>query len=60
MKCPYCNAVSYSIVEYRTNFLGYMLAVFSVFLFGFVAVILMPFLVSLTKVALHRCAKCLN
>lgn len=60
VKCPYCNAVSYSIVEYRTNFLGYMLAVFSVFLFGFLAIILMPFLVSLTKVALHRCAKCLN
>ena len=27
VKCPYCNAVSYSIVEYRTNFLGYMLQV---------------------------------
>jgi hypothetical protein len=47
-------------VEYQTNFLGYMLAVFSVFIFGFLAIILMPFLVSLTKVAIHRCAKCLN
>ena len=60
IKCPYCDAVSYSIVEYRTNALGYMLAVFSVFVFGILAIILMPFLVSLTKIAVHRCAKCLN
>ena len=37
-----------------------MVSVFSVFIFGFLALILMPFLVSLTKVAVHRCAKCLN
>ena len=29
-------------------------------LFGFLSLILMPLLVSLTKTALHRCAKCLN
>ena len=29
-------------------------------LFGILALILMPFLVSLTKTAIHRCAKCLN
>ena len=28
--------------------------------FGFLSLILMPFLVSLTKTAIHRCAKCLN
>jgi len=32
----------------------------SMLLFGFLALILMPFLVSLTKTAIHRCAKCLN
>lgn len=60
VKCPFCDAVSYSIVEYRTSFLGYLVAVFSILVFGFMSIILMPFLVSLTKVALHRCAKCLN
>ena len=29
-------------------------------IFGFLALMLMPFLVSLTKTAIHRCAKCLN
>lgn len=60
VKCPFCDAVSYSIVEYRTSFLGYLVAVLSILIFGFLSIILMPFLVSLTKVALHRCAKCLN
>ena len=60
VKCPFCDAVSYSIVEYRTSFLGYLVAVFSILIFGFLSIILMPFLVSLTKQAIHRCAKCLN
>ena len=29
-------------------------------IFGLLSLILMPFLVSLTKTAIHRCAKCLN
>lgn len=29
-------------------------------MFGFLSLIMMPFLISLTKTALHRCAKCLN
>lgn len=29
-------------------------------LFGIIALVLMPFLVSLTKTAIHRCARCLN
>ena len=29
-------------------------------IFGFLSLVLMPFLVSLTKTAIHRCAKCLN
>lgn len=52
--------MSYSIVEYRASFLGYLIAILSILLFGFLSIILMPFLVSLTKQALHRCAKCLN
>lgn len=52
--------MSNSIVDYRANFLGYMAVVFSVFVFGILAIILLPFLISLTKVAVHRCAKCLN
>ena len=60
VKCPFCDAVSYSIVEYKTSLLGYLVAIFSILIFGFLSIILMPFLVSLTKSANHRCAKCLN
>ena len=60
VKCPFCDAVSYSIVEYRGSLLGYLVAVLSILVFGFLSIILMPFLISLTKQAIHRCAKCLN
>lgn len=60
MKCPFCDAVSYSIVEYRGSLLGYLVAVLSILVFGILSIILMPFLISLTKQAIHRCAKCLN
>jgi hypothetical protein len=60
VKCPFCDAVSFSIVEYKASILGYLIAVLSILLFGFLSIILMPFLVSLTKQAIHRCAKCLN
>ena len=60
VKCPFCDAVSYSIVEYRTSFLGYLVAILAILIFGILSIILMPFLVSLTKSAIHRCAKCLN
>lgn len=60
VKCPFCDAVSYSIVEYKASVLGYLIAVMSILIFGFFSIILMPFLVSLTKSAIHRCAKCLN
>ena len=60
IKCPFCDAVSNSIVEYRPSLLGYLLTMLSLLIFGFFALILMPFLVSLTKSAIHRCAKCLN
>ena len=60
IKCPFCDAVSNSIVEYRPSLLGYLLTMLAMLLFGFLSLILMPILVSLTKTALHRCAKCLN
>ena len=60
VKCPFCDSVSYSLVEYRTNMLGYLVALFFVFIFGILAFILLPFVISATKVAKHRCAKCLN
>lgn len=60
VKCPFCDAVSFSIVEYKASTLGYLIAVLSILIFGFLSIILMPFLVSLTKQAIHRCAKCLN
>ena len=49
VKCPFCDAVSYSIVEYKTNVLGYLVGIMSILLFGFLSIIIMPFLVSLTK-----------
>ena len=60
IKCPYGDAVSNSIVEYQPSLLGYILTMIAMLIFGFLSLILMPFLVSLTKTAIHRCAKCLN
>jgi hypothetical protein len=40
--------------------LGYLLVLLSMLIFGFMSLILLPLLVSLTKQAIHRCAKCLN
>ena len=60
IKCPYCDAVSNSIVEYQPSLLGYIATMIAMLIFGFLSLILMPFLVSLTKTAIHRCAKCLN
>lgn len=60
VKCPFCDAVSNSIVEYRPSILGYLFTLLAMLLFGILAMLLMPFLVSLTKTSIHRCAKCLN
>lgn len=40
--------------------LGYLLVLLAMMIFGFMSLILLPLLVSLTKQAIHRCAKCLN
>jgi len=60
VKCPFCDAVSLSIVEYKPSLLGYLLTILSMLIFGILSLVLMPFLISLTKTAIHRCAKCLN
>ena len=60
IKCPYCDAVSNSIVEYKPSLLGYLLTMLAMLIFGVLSLALMPLLVSLTKTAIHRCAKCLN
>ena len=60
MKCPHCDAVSMSIVSYETNLLGYLLAVFAILIFGIMSLLIMPFLVGLTKQGVHRCGKCMN
>lgn len=52
--------MSHSIVAYETNLLGYLLAILGILVFGALSMILMPFLVGLTKQAVHKCAKCLN
>ena len=60
VKCPHCDSVSYSIVAYETNLLGYLLAVLGILVFGVMSMVLMPFLIGLTKQAVHKCGKCLN
>lgn len=60
VKCPFCDAVSNSIVEYRPSLLGYLLTLLAILVFGVLSLALLPILVSLTKQAIHRCAKCLN
>lgn len=60
IKCPFCDAVSNSIVEYKPSLLGYLFTMIAILIFGILALVLVPFLVSLTKTAIHRCAKCLN
>lgn len=47
-------------MAYETNLLGYLLAVFFIMVFGVLSLMMMPFLVGLTKQAVHKCAKCLN
>lgn len=60
VKCPFCDVVSNSIVEYRPSLLGYLLTILAILIFGILSLVLLPLLVSLTKQAIHRCAKCLN
>lgn len=47
-------------MAYETNLLGYLLAILGILIFGIMSMVMMPFLVGLTKQAVHKCAKCLN
>lgn len=47
-------------MAYETNLLGYLLAVFGILIFGVLSLLMMPFLVGLTRQAVHKCARCLN
>jgi len=60
VKCPFCDAVSNSIVEYKPSVLGYLLTLLAILVFGILSLVLLPVLVSMTKQSVHRCAKCLN
>ena len=60
IKCPYCDAVSNSIIEYKPSLIGYLLMTLAMLVFGIIGIVLLPFVVNLTKLSLHRCAKCLN
>ena len=60
VKCPFCDTVSVSVIEYRPQLMGYLLILLSVMIFGIAGFMLIPFLANLTKLAVHRCSKCLN
>lgn len=60
VKCPFCDAVSNSIVEYRPSLVGYLVAILAILVFGILGFILLPVVINVTKIAIHRCAKCLN
>jgi len=48
------------MIEYRPQFIGYLLIFLCVLAFGIPGFMLIPFLANLTKMAVHRCSKCLN
>ncbi len=60
VKCPFCDVVSNSIVEYKPSLLGYLVTILAILIFGILGFVLLPILVNLTKTSIHRCAKCLN
>ena len=60
VKCPFCDAVSNSIVEYRPSLVGYLVGILAILIFGILGFILLPVMINVTKIAIHRCAKCLN
>ena len=60
VKCPFCDTVSISMIEYRPQLIGYLFIILSILVFGMAGFLLIPFLANLTKMAVHRCSKCLN
>lgn len=60
LDCPYCKTRSQSLVDYKTNILGYLLALILLLGLGWLSFCILPLVLSLTKSAIHRCPKCLN
>ena len=60
IKCPYCNTSAFSIVEYKSNILGYLISLILLFALGWLSFWILPLVLSLTKSAVHRCSKWLN
>eukprot|EP00357_Protocruzia_adherens_P034364 CAMPEP_0114995796 /NCGR_PEP_ID=MMETSP0216-20121206/13938_1 /TAXON_ID=223996 /ORGANISM="Protocruzia adherens, Strain Boccale" /LENGTH=331 /DNA_ID=CAMNT_0002359897 /DNA_START=60 /DNA_END=1055 /DNA_ORIENTATION=+ len=58
--CHYCNAKVMTSVEYEANVVTYI-ACFLIFLvFNVYSLIIIPFLIPLTKSAVHKCTNCFN
>lgn len=58
--CPYCDTRADSLVDYKLNILGYFIALILMLGLGWLSFCILPFVLSLTKSAVHRCSKCLN
>lgn len=58
--CPHCDTRADSLVDYKTNFLGYLMALILLLGLGWLSFCILPLVLSLTKTAVHRCSKCLN
>ena len=48
VKCPFCDAVSNSIVEYRPSLVGYLVAILAILIFGSLGFILLPVMISVS------------
>lgn len=60
LHCPFCDTKGDSLVDYKTNILGYLLALILLLGLGWLSFCVLPMVLSLTKSAVHRCSKCLN
>lgn len=60
LHCPFCDTKGDSLVDYKTNILGYVLALILLLGLGWLSFCVLPLVLSLTKSAVHRCPKCLN
>ena len=47
-------------MDYKTNILGYLLALILLLGLGWLSFCILPLVLSLTKSSVHRCSQCLN
>jgi hypothetical protein len=59
-KCKYCENEVVTYVEHETSPVFYLFILFSMFIFGWTFIFLVPFAYLLLKNAVHRCSRCLN